>query len=361
MRMILANLKKPARETRLADKLLPWLQQSYPATTSFFLFGNDIQTGPQPDYSERDFQYFDLFKQGSAFNNCVKFYAKLVEIRPDVVVSPSPELILTALLYRQTHPCVVIWDVQENHYLNFQYQEVYSGWKKWLGLFSSGFGTTYLAQASDRLILAERIYLRQFPFVASDSLVLENKAPVNWTFGDVSFSSDRSILFSGFITKESGVFRALDWWSQNKLHRKSWTLVIAGYCPSESLRNEIAKKAEQIPGVRVEKLDRWFSDLEILEFLQKSFAIFAPYRISKANIGKIPTKFWEAAFIGRWILCEDSSPFAGLKSEGFPIYSFDPTGESALDFLETWYSEKRLPDPQESKGFRTYLKLPLSL
>jgi glycosyltransferase involved in cell wall biosynthesis len=204
-------------------------------------------------------------------------------------------------------------------------------------------------------IFAEHIYQDQLPFIGLPGLILENKAPVAWNVQRQLPQPERKILFSGFISRESGILTALALWKKSTLSQKSWTLEIIGYCPSEELRNQIKDETRNLPEVTIQDLSIWHSDLEIEACLKTSFAILATYRESIANAGKVPTKFWEAGFLGRWIVCSHRSAFLPLLNEGFPIAHFQEDARDPLGFLEEWYNRNKLPAPNSRMGFASYI------
>lgn len=354
MRIVLANLKKPAKETRLAGKILPWLMDGNP-NLQMILVGKPMLTNPGSEPLPPGIGVEDIFNRTSTLKNCLLFWQLLQKIRPGLVISPSPELVFTALLFKQLYPTQVTWDVQENHALNILYQNVYRGWRKYLGFFLGLAGTSILASLVQKRLYAERIYPTQFPFTNLQGISLENKAPFDWVGQSNTTFPARKVLFSGFISLESGILQALHWWKNSSLAGKGWTLEIIGYCPSADLRAIIEAETKARPEIKLNNLSCWYSDAEIGASLKEAFAVLAPYRETKANLGKIPTKFWEAGFLGRWIICDPDSQFLKVLKAEFPISAYEGPANDLLGFLEDWYFQQRLPLPNQQMGFSAYI------
>jgi hypothetical protein len=120
------------------------------------------------------------------------------------------------------------------------------------------------------------------------------------------------LLFSGYLTVEAGLDRVIKWNHFLQTHGIPLEIECMGFFPGKDyLKKLVPDEFEKLALTNT----RWLSSFEIQNGLKSSHAILMPYLESPANIGKYPTKFFEALFEEKPIICQKGSWFAKIANE----------------------------------------------
>lgn len=122
----------------------------------------------------------------------------------------------------------------------------------------------------------------------------------------------KKLLFSGVITSESGGLVAAYFLKTWKAHFPEEEVEMLGFCPDLALQKSIEETLSPVSQLSTHR--NWISSPEIMKAVEVSSAILMPYRESKANEGKVPTKFYEALYFGKPVLVQKGSGFADLAA-----------------------------------------------
>ena len=353
-KILLAQLKKPPFETRIFDKIGKSLSDS--GNFRITILGNSIPSDSnyQIPLNVRLLPIFQSRAHSThILTDLLRFQTILYSELPDIVIVCAPELLAQAIVYSVIRKKSVIVDLQENFPFNFSYQAAYR-WplNKLLGLASSSYFSLMLPFVQ-KVWLAERVYLDQLGL--PDALVIENKIPSFWLTGDSNPIQTRSdyFLFSGYITEESGVLKALNFFLSFQKAFPKMELMIVGYCPSESLREKLKVIADSNHGIQLIGMDKWVVSASIFEFLKSARAVLMPYNETKANTGKIPTKLFEAASLHIPVILPLKSQFLIAEAQiQFPALEADFLMPERNDFQHinsVIFSHTGASTPIESK------------
>jgi glycosyltransferase involved in cell wall biosynthesis len=314
-KILLAHLKKPPFETRIFDKIGKSLAAS--GNLRISILGNSIPAS-SAFQNAGDILLHPIFKSKAhsphIAADLLRFQAFLYSELPDVVVVCSPELLAQAVIYGLIRKKPVVLDLQENFPLNYSFQAAYRWpWSTLLQLVSSTY-LSALVPFVKKVWMAEHVYSEQIRH--NRASVIENKIPSFWKSAAPKPIPGKSdyFLFSGYITEESGVLKALDFFLAYQATFPEMGLIIAGYCPSEKLKIVLKRRAEANDGVHLVGLDQWLLSDSILEFLASARAVLMPYTETKANAGKIPTKLFEAASVQIPVVLPIKSQFISAAS-----------------------------------------------
>jgi glycosyltransferase involved in cell wall biosynthesis len=337
-KILLAQLKKPPFETRIFDKIGKSLSDK--DNFRITILGNSIPSNSnyQIPLNVRLLPVFQSRAHSTqVLTDILRFQTILYSELPDVVIVCAPELLAQAVIYGVIRKKFVILDLQENFPFNYSYQAVYR-WplNKLLRLVSSSYFSLLLPFVQ-KVWLAERVYLEQLGL--SDASVIENKVPSFWQTADSNPIQTRSdyLLFSGYITEESGVLKALDFFLSFQKAFPKLELFIVGYCPSESLRVTLKAFADSNHGIQLVGLDNWVMSATIFDFLKSARAVLMPYNETKANAGKIPTKLFEAASLHIPVILPLRSQFlANQAMLNFTTLEADFTRSEHNDFQKIY-------------------------
>ena len=327
MKVVLAHIQKPPFESRIFDKLAYSLS-GLARMQLYILGGNNFGKGN----SDQRTQLLPIFSTKRSliyrFYNIWTCWCYLVKIKPDVVIICSPDLLLPAVIYKLAYGKRLIFDIQENFGLNLRFQISYQN-LSWINLQDiADFYFSAFNSFADRYWLAEKIYTDQLGISKSKSIVFENKVSEKWKSYEEPDSIKQSnkngtvFLFSGFITEESGILRAIDFFCAFQIQLTDCHFIISGYIPNQFLKRKILNAAKQNAGIEIFDQGKWVSTASIFNHYVESDVVYLSYIETEANKGKVPTKFFEAQFSGKPVLCQKDGSFSKLvvKSEaGFEV------------------------------------------
>ena len=310
MIVFLIHTQKPFTETRLFDKIAPALQ-TIPGISTYVL---GCAQGASPPLTGGENCFVGKTQKNWRLINMYRCWQKLAEVRPGAVVVASPELIPIGFAYRLIYNRPLILDVQENIGLNFLYQAAYKG-----SLFQSKIAARLLKWFQKTAInlanaawLAEEIYGSQLVPIGQKVLLLENKIPT-YPISAERKETTSTLLFSGVITRESGIERALKFFDQWSHWMPNWKLTIAGYAPDPEVQRMVVDYTARNSAIEVLGISDWVKHEAILEALQMADAVLISYVETKANRGKRPTKWFEAAFFEKPCIVPESNHWEHLE------------------------------------------------
>jgi len=262
---------------------------------------------------------------------------------------------MVALVFRFIFNCKVIFDLQENFGLNLKHQK--SRKSLWAGL-KAKIANLYLQFSLlfiDQIWIAEKIYASQFHLKEGKYLLLENKVPEFWAQPSNFIPAQNLgpyLFFSGFITEETGIYPAILFFEHFKMAHPDWKMVIAGYCPSKQIREFILQKSVEDSSFVCFGIDKWLSSKELLQLMEGSQAIIMSYFETEANRSKFPTRFFEAAFLGKPIVSKRNSQFKEIPHLEELLIEVDFENPEQNDFNEISIKIKSsFPKPARSKEF----------
>ncbi|SHJ50634.1 Glycosyltransferase involved in cell wall bisynthesis [Hymenobacter daecheongensis DSM 21074] len=237
----------------------------------------------------------------------LRYWQLLQELKPNLIIVHAPELLPLTLLWQCLHPQKrqFMYDVRENYALNITTQQVYGGLtRRWLAA-GLRWVETVAARRAAGIILAERSYAVELPFLAelpiSRVVVLENKyqpAP-----GETLPSTLRPLprpteplrlLYSGTISELNGVFDAIEF---TKKLRQRWPLAhltIIGFCQRPE---QLARLHEAIAAangaVSLIGGNTLVPHGRIVAEMERSHLGLLPYQPHESTWRCIPTKLYE--------------------------------------------------------------------
>jgi glycosyltransferase involved in cell wall biosynthesis len=355
MKVVLAQTQKPPFETRIYDKIANSLLAINHLEIQ--ILGADKFESIEKNNLIKLLPVF-ITKRGliSRFYNLKVFWHYLLKVNPDILIVCSPELLLPAVIYKLAFGKRLILDIQENYRLNFSHQFEYQKFN-WINL--PQLTTLYFSwfyPFIDRCWLAEKVYKYQLGIPNLKSEVFENKVSEKWVGLDKNNPEKKTglkFLFSGLITEESGILTAIDFFKAFQIQFTNARLTIVGYIPNQNLRNKIQSYENQDLGIKILDCTDWVSSQHILEKFSQSDVLLLSYKETEANKGKVPTKYFEARFTGKPVLCQKNGIFSKLVLEskaGFEvdfqnlnlnnfkaifkqIESYEPSKASKLNFV----------------------------
>jgi hypothetical protein len=230
----------------------------------------------------------------------------LLKIRPQDVVCGSVEALPLCVVYkiiffRKTR---LFYDVQENYYANIRYTRTYPSIIRYPLAFLVRFIEYCSGIFVHCFLLAEQCYAQQLPFLGKKFLILENKPLKKFFQKHFSPPSYRisSLACVGTIAEEYGIYQALDFFE--KISHHHYTLYIHGRVAKPTLAEKLSTLASEQVIIRISGQPVPYTD--ILDTMRQADILLMPYPINRAYAQRIPTKFYEAMALNKWILVSDN-------------------------------------------------------
>ncbi|OEK04420.1 glycosyltransferase family protein [Roseivirga misakiensis] len=294
-KLVIASLLKPIDDTRMLDKFGLSIAETNTYDVNIIGFDSkntraveNITFHPLKSFTRLSFSR--LLKPFKVFRIYIK-------VKPKVIIANTHELLIVTSLYKILFGGTFIYDIRENYAKNIRNTAVFpaplkpfiAAWVRLKEWISKPF--------VDQYILAERVYLKQLPFLSKRSTIIENKyVPlVTSRIDDSKHQSDRiSLVFTGTIADSNGVFEAIE--VTKNLHRlnENIRLKIVGYC---ALKRDLVRLKEEIKDLDFISLnggDHLVPHTEIVEAIHQADFGFV---FKKANNGmndeKLLTRLFE--------------------------------------------------------------------
>lgn len=331
-RIVIASVLKPLNDTRMTEKIACSLAGDPMYEVHVIGFPSAI-----PADARITFHTFPSFKRLSLARwfASMRILRMMLRINPSIIIVTTHELLFAGVVAKMLLPIRLIYDVQENYYLNIRYTQTfpiflripiaeYVRFKEWAA-------SVFI----DRYFIAEKVYGTQLKFLKSKFTLLENKLKKN----DLQRHShaDTRLIFSGTLSRSTGVFRAIE--LARKLHAKdaSIVLTIIGYAAIEKECEELENAVNESPFIQLIGGHQMVGHEEVIKLISEAGAGIVAYELNPATRGRIPTKLYEYLGCGLPVLFMESEPewLAISASSGVDFVSLN-SQRVEISKLVTW-------------------------
>ncbi|MBX2916981.1 MAG: hypothetical protein KF856_17055 [Cyclobacteriaceae bacterium] len=290
-RIVLASILKPVDDTRMTEKLGATLAQV--EGNEVYVIGYPSRTETSPDsITSLPLKPFTRISFGRMLAP-LAVLKKCVQVKPEVLIVNTHELMIISIINRILFGTIILYDIQENYARNILHTPAFppllrpllAGWVR--------LKETLLTPFFNGIILAEKCYEQELPFVRKNYVVVENKAILPKHFLREPPSNKIKLVFTGTLAEGTGVFQAIRF--TQKLHQLNpkVELEIIGYC---ALPASLLKIRSAIAGCTFIKLtggDQLVPHHQIMEAIRTaSFGIIC-YAPAPHIKDKVPTKVFE--------------------------------------------------------------------
>jgi glycosyltransferase involved in cell wall biosynthesis len=221
---------------------------------------------------------------------------KVVQLRPDIWIGNHPELLPVMIAYRILFGGKIVYDIQENYYLNLIHQNQYSRFFKYIAAFALR-AIEYISKPFiSGYILAEQVYATQLTFTTSKSVILENKAIEGISDKFVIKSTSESstkLIFTGNISEISGADKAIMLFKNLKAANKDLELKLVGHCPNRDFYLKLLRLIDNDKAITLIVSNEPLPYSTIYNHLINSHLAILAYSQNTSNEGKFPTKYYE--------------------------------------------------------------------
>ncbi len=223
-----------------------------------------------------------------------KIYKKLIQLKPELIIVNTHELLLVICLYKILFGAKILYDIQENYYRNIRFTPTYPPLLRTLLAWYVRGKEKLLKGCIDHFLLAERSYARDLKFTSGKATVIENKTTIRPVKKkDSTKSPIIRFAYTGTISENYGIFDAIDF--IDRMHRIDTRvqLVIAGYCAKKTTWKKVWRHTIGKDYIDVEGGNTLSPHERIVEILEASDFALLPYHLDRSIIRCIPTKIYE--------------------------------------------------------------------
>ncbi|MBS1680472.1 MAG: glycosyltransferase [Bacteroidetes bacterium] len=217
---------------------------------------------------------------------------KILQIRPQLLIITTHELLGVAMIYWLLTGKKVIYDVQENYFKNVVHTHSFPKIVRHLIGFAVRIKEIMASVCVDCFFLAEKCYAEELSFVKKKYSIVENKCRL-LLFQKKQVSDTINIIFSGTIAESTGVFQAID--LIKKLHRVNpkIKLTIIGYCQQPKVLAQIQKEVSNNSYIELIGGNYFVPHSKIVEEISNANFGLICYPTSPHTENKIPSKLYE--------------------------------------------------------------------
>jgi len=294
-RIVLASVLKPATEPRMFDKIGVSLSKKF----EVYCIGAPISakdgTKSHTNPSVLELPSVNRLSVSRIFAP-FKVLAKVIKLRPSLIIICTHELIFISFLARALIGCLVIYDVQENYYRNIRYGNSFPIYLRHLIAVYVRSKERMSTLFTCHYFLAEKGYEHEMTFFGKKRTVLENKVigPLAITAPKKSKNENLiKLLFTGTLAETTGIFIAID--LAKKLHESDNRvhLEIIGYSSKSETLMLIRSKIQHHPFIQLKGGNSIVPHENILSAIHKADFGIISYPSNPSTINSIPTKLFE--------------------------------------------------------------------
>ncbi len=288
-RIVIASVLKPLDDTRMFEKMGSSLASI--DDYEIFIIGQAVKSIP----AHPSIQFLPLHSVKrlslSRLLLPIKIGLKLFQLKPQLLIVNSHELLIVSIANRILFGTRIIYDLRENYYRNIKFSEAFP---KWLGALLAlwvRLKEKLTAPLFHHFILAEKAYQNELVFVKNRFIILENKAAEGCN--RTATPGQLDLLFSGTIAHSTGVFKAIS--LAHSLHQldNRVKLTIMGYCALDKTQAHLRSAVKDKPYIQLKGIDHLVPHQEIMEEISKANFGIIHYPYSPHTSGSLPTKLYE--------------------------------------------------------------------
>jgi glycosyltransferase involved in cell wall biosynthesis len=218
---------------------------------------------------------------------------KAFSIKPDVFVISTHELIGIALIYRILTGRKIVYDVQENYWLNITHTHAWPKFIRPIVAFTVRLKEVISSPLFSKFLLAEKCYEKELRFVKGKSTVIENKCRLPDHFQRRPSINCIPLIFTGTLAESTGVFDAIDLTKKLYKTNSRIRLSIIGHCAQSKVLSRIKEEIANSNFISLIGGNDFVPHEKIMEAVATAHFGIIAYRKSPHTENRIPSKLYE--------------------------------------------------------------------
>ena len=292
-KVLIASLLKPVDDVRSFERFALSIAPDY----EVFIVGAP-SLAPLPEVVNVHFLPYVFFPRRlrQRVQALTNFHKRLWQIKPDLLIVQSPDLLPVAVGYSLLHRCRLIYDVQENYFLNILHQGYYGSLKKYALAAAVRMVEMICSFRISRYWLAEKSYADELPFVNNNyDFVLNKYAPLYPLPQTVRLMNPNRLrlIYTGTVSRAYGTHLAID--LAKKLHNinSGVSLLVIGSCTDEKYWQELEPMMENCPFIDWQVSSQPVNHQRIMDALPQADLGIISYLPNRSTERCMPTKIYE--------------------------------------------------------------------
>lgn len=323
-KIVIASVLKPVDDTRMFEKFGLSLSQTNKYDVNIIGFSS------KNIFSRAEVDVHPLFKFKRLSAGRVrapwKFFRKLLQLKPEIVIVNTAELLLVSTAYRIIFGGKLLYDVQENYFRNILYTGNFPAVVRPLLAFPVR-GVEWLTRPwVDHYILAEKLYEQEFFFSKGKSTVVENKykrITLRNTTSIPAKTGKIRFLYTGTIAENYGIFHAIRFTNNISLIEEKIELIIIGYCAHEKTLARLKREIMPCSHISLIGGDTPVPHQDIVQAICEADFGLLPYQPDKSIENCFPTKIYEYMAHRLPLLIQDHAPWSRFCNRHKAGIAFD--------------------------------------
>lgn len=293
-KIVIASVLKPVDDTRLFEKFGISLSQTNKYDVNIIGF-----------YSKKTFYhanitFYPLFKfRRNSIKRLFaswKYYNILLQVKPDIVIVSSPELLIVTVAYKIIFGAKLSYDVQENYFNNILYTDTYPRVIRGMLAYGVRAIERLLYPFVDLYLLAEKCYQWEIPFIKERFVIVENKfkplIPIKEA-DSLGRQPKIEFLYTGTIAINYGIMEAIEFTNNISTIYPTVSLRIIGHTSNKDLHQRLKTISNKDSAIIYEGEVNPIPHSEIINAISKADFAILPYQPDKSTENCFPTKIWE--------------------------------------------------------------------
>jgi glycosyltransferase involved in cell wall biosynthesis len=334
-RIVVASVLKPVSDTRMTEKIAASL--SHDEHLDIHVIGYPSRYTSKDKITLHSFAPFKRISFKRIFTP-FKILRIIRQLNPAVLIVTTHELLGVALLAKLFTRSKMVYDIQENYFLNILHTNAFHRLIKYPVAAYVRAKEIIATRWVDHFFLAEEIYAEQLPFVKGRNTLVLNKANIDFARA-LQIQKPLALLFSGTLSQGTGVFEAIALAKEFHKIEPEIRLTIIGFAARARDYQAIQAQIQQAPFIRLVGGNSLVNHEEIVQAIASSGAGIVSYVPNPATEGRTPTKLYEYISAGLPILF--ARPYPQWESVAkqsdhhfFVINSLHRDSFSAIEWLK---------------------------
>lgn len=330
LKIVIASVLKPVDETRMFEKIgLSLSKEGHAVSILGYAASGSLSKDGILLFPSASFKRISPQRVLAP----LLFFIRCMRIRPNVLIITTHELLVWAVLTRLLTASKIIYDVQENYYLNILHTSAFPKPVRFPLALVVRACEQVTAPFIHHFFLAESIYVEQLKFIGKRFTIIKNKSAFSFSTNVTKQTGFHRLLFSGTLAQSTGVFTAIQLTKQLHALDAAFTLTIIGYAPQTEMYEQIKRECREHSFIRLIGGNTLVSHLQILAEISKADYGLICYLPTKSTAGRTPTKFYEYAAAGLRLLVTYNQS-VNLPEEDFKLGITQAEHESPQSLLE---------------------------
>lgn len=294
-KVVIASILKPIDDTRMLEKF----GRSLAETTKYAINIIGIESKNSPAAEGIDFYPVKSFARLSWARVWAKWkvYRIYLKVKPELIVINTHELLTVSSLYKIIFGGKIYYDIRENYAKNIRNTQVFPYLLRWPIATWVRLKEWCFRPFISHYLLAEQVYASQLPFIGKRFTVIENKyapQPGERTAYRNPNPEQVNLVFTGTLSRENGLFDAIEWTKKLYAIDPKIRLRIVGYCALRTELEELKAAIRDLDYIELNGGDHLVPHQEIIEAIEKADFGFVLKRNNKGtNDEKLLTRIFE--------------------------------------------------------------------